>query len=256
MEMNIILAAPPEMGPAAAKQGVCVAHMAYRIGQGLHLYRSEQFSGRCQGDVMVVDDIGFSGRGDPNTLVSEILAERTARSLSGIVLSFENSTDALLQRAAELLCRAAQQPGIPIYLPSALRDKTGSGIALVTTALSGGTLRQHLSDAIQQYGADSIAVEIERTRMDFLLPAKGGEGQSLSAEELQERIRRYRRQAFFSRDLCAYYFTYRDRFGTHFVLYDNGASIRQKLLAARRSGIGTAFLYYPEVSDILPELLR
>ena len=47
----------------------------------------------------------------------------------------------------------------------------------------------------------------------------------------------------------------RDRNGAHFILFDDASSIRKKLHVARTLDISDALLPYPEVADILPEIL-
>ncbi len=44
--------------------------------------------------------------------------------------------------------------------------------------------------------------------------------------------------------------------GAHFVLFDDAESLRQKRTQAQELGIGQFFLLYPEVADLLPELLN
>ena len=62
---------------------------------------------------------------------------------------------------------------------------------------------------------------------------------------------------FFSDQLCAHYFTYMSREnGAHFVLFDDAGSIRKKLLLARNLGIRQAVLAYPQVDDLLEDILR
>jgi len=51
--------------------------------------------------------------------------------------------------------------------------------------------------------------------------------------------------------LSAYYFTYQDASGSHFVLYDDAGSIRKKIFLARQLGIDHAMLFFPEVEDLL-----
>ena len=61
---------------------------------------------------------------------------------------------------------------------------------------------------------------------------------------------------FFSNELCAHYFTYMTKQnGAHFILFDDGPSIRKKLQIARNLGITQCLLPYPDVSDILTEIL-
>ena len=55
----------------------------------------------------------------------------------------------------------------------------------------------------------------------------------------------------FSRELMANYFTYSAERGTHFVLFDDEETLRQKVSLAQRLGIPSAFVMYPEIADLL-----
>ena len=97
---------------------------------------------------------------------------------------------------------------------------------------------------------------VERAAEDFFLPAPDGQGQPLTQSELAARLESLSPSVFFSDELCAHYFTYMNRqSGAHFVLFDDAGSIRKKLRMAAALGIGSALFYYPEVSDLLPEIL-
>ena len=67
----------------------------------------------------------------------------------------------------------------------------------------------------------------------------------------------YKRQVFFSPDLCAHYFTYMSReTGAHFILFDDGESLEKKRTLAQELGISRFFLLYPEIAEFLPRLVR
>ena len=60
---------------------------------------------------------------------------------------------------------------------------------------------------------------------------------------------------FFSGELCARYFTYMNREGgAHFVLFDDGDTLRRKMEVARRAGIHTFLAAWPEVADCVEQL--
>ena len=59
---------------------------------------------------------------------------------------------------------------------------------------------------------------------------------------------------YFSEPLCARYFTYRQNGQTHFVLFDDAATLQRKIALAKALGIGEGLLLFDEVSDILPQL--
>lgn len=115
---------------------------------------------------------------------------------------------------------------------------------LVGTAISGGTLRGLLEEAIEKHGAKRLAVGIERVAMDFPLPCPSGEGKPLTPDALA-RLRRHSRTAvFFSEALCAKYFTYRSGAETHLVLFDDEDTVHRKQKLARELGIEDVFLMY------------
>ena len=83
-----------------------------------------------------------------------------------------------------------------------------------------------------------------------------GDCRSLTPEELASLRERCGAAVFFSEELCANYFSYTAQGRAHFVLFDTAETLRCKLRLGRERGMETAFLMYPEVSDLLPELLN
>lgn len=250
---NLIVAAPPGYLEAASRTGYPVAYMIYRIGRGHHLFRA-QGTGRISGGLMVLDTNGYIGGGPSSSLITEILGECEKNNFSGIVLDTGGKATAHLMLLTGHLATEAKKRGLKVYVHEVLSNASTHVIVLVPTALSGGTLSGHLGDAVQKYGSGRVALEIERVRMDFSLPAAQGTGMELTADELQSLIDEHRPQSFLSKDLCAYYFTYHDKKDTHFVLYDNGASIRRKLSVASTMDIEDAFIYYPHTADIIDKI--
>ena len=109
----------------------------------------------------------------------------------------------------------------------------------------------------RQYGgAQNIALDLQRLQMSFSLPARNGRGEPLTQEALQVLLRQRQPAVFFSRDLCARYFTDSDNGESRFVLYDDAGTLRQKLNLGRQLGVAAAFLQWPEIRDIAAELLR
>ena len=101
-----------------------------------------------------------------------------------------------------------------------------------------------------------VLADCQRLAMDFVLPCRSGEGTPLTPEELSARRERCGAAVFFSEELCANYFSYTAQGRAHFVLFDTAETLRCKLRLGRERGMETAFLMYPEVSDLLPELLN
>ena len=75
-------------------------------------------------------------------------------------------------------------------------------------------------------------------------------GEALSAQEFFRLQREYEPVSFFSQELCARYFTYRQGQETYFVLYDDPSTVSSKLNRARRMGLGAAFVLYRDFGPL------
>ena len=132
-------------------------------------------------------------------------------------------------------------------MPESYAAASGA-IPLICTAISGGNFVQRLQEAAAgRDRAGGLALDVQRLRMDFTLPAQSG-------LELQDLLDRESPSVFFSQDLCARYFTYARDGETHFVLFDDADTLSQKLRTGGNMGFAAAFLMYPEVQDLLPKL--
>ena len=244
--MELILAVRQEEMQEAASRGVALAHLAYRIGdQGRLLrYRSAVAP---KGGWMVIEG---EGTVPSATLPGEIGRERTLRGFTGVLLR-------LPRRSRETyapLVRALADLGQNLCLPESYGSLSAAAQVLIPTALSGGSYRERLEEAADRFGRERVALWVERSAEDFFLPSPKGCGAVLSREEL-ERIK-MNKTIFFSTDLCSRYFSYREGDRGHFVLFDDGDTLRRKLQIARELGIGRAFLPYGELGEYFNEILN
>ena len=241
--MSVFLAVTPAEAASCRGYRVPLVHIAYAVGDGGRLLRSELPRG-AQGGLL-----GLSDR--CNGPLPELLM---LCRFGGVLADFEGGAreDRLpfLSRLGAMLA----QSGRRLYVPE--RFAVPEASVLICTALSGGTLRERLSDAAARYGTQRIALDCQRLAMDFVLPCRSGEGTPLTPEELSARRERCGAAVFFSEELCANYFSYTAQGRAHFVLFDTAETLRCKLRLGRERGMETAFLMYPEVSDLLPELLN
>lgn len=253
---QLILTSPPDQVKNAAAWGLPVAHMAYRIGGGPHLFRSN-LPLPLRGGLMAVDDKGFDSRGESTPFCHEVMRECAARGFEGVLLDLESRPTPLLSKIISELGGLMHKRGWPLYVPEAYASCSDQTRVMISSALSGGSLSQRLSEAVDRYGAGRVTLAVERVAEDFFLPSPTGQGIPLSPEELQQRMAERAPSVFFSNELCAHYFTYMSQQnGAHFILFDDGGSIRKKLLIAQRLGISSGILAYPQVSDILSHILE
>ena len=245
--MQVYLAVTPSEETEVCRRTRRLAHVAYRIGNGMLLRQNLPASVR--GGLLSLSDHAAPFIPNPEQLATAILRECAQRSYIGIVADFElpPTTDriALLRTLAR---RCGKQ--LRLFVPEGC-SITGATV-LINTAVSGGNFNQYLQDGIRRY--PDAALDLQRLMMDFTLPAPTGEGKPLSLEELTGLRKRLAPSVFFSPDLCARYFTYMQDGQAHFVLYDDAETLQQKLKAAKSLGYHTALVMYPEVTDLLPSL--
>lgn len=145
------------------------------------------------------------------------------------------------------ICSALGRQGIRAYLT---REAWVSGCgakALISSAVTGGSYRQMIGDAVKKYGANNIALDLERLRHSFTLPCRDGRGAYLRTLPGEA--------SYFSEELCCRYITREN--GKSFVLFDDTETARLKTDIAAESGISEVFALYPEWSlDELKQLQR
>ena len=176
------------------------------------------------------------------------------RSYTGVIADFEgpvsDARTAFLCRLGEVLARNRRQ----LLVPEPYGRLVPTARVLISTALSGGTLRQRLEEAAAVYGGDRLALDLQRLRMDFPLPCPSGEGRPLTGAELEGLLEKREPSLFYSGDLCAKYFTYTENGAGHFVLFDDAGTLSRKIRAGQELGIPFGLLQFPEVEDLLPQL--
>lgn len=249
---NIILAVRPGEVSAAGGWGRSLAHLAYKMGEGPHLFRANS-PVAPRGGLMVIDDSGFHGGGEVESFCNEVLRECAARRFGGVVCRFQAKSRPILGQITLHLGELCAKRGLGLYVTEPYA--AAAGRVLISTALSGGTLRTRLEEVVRQYGANRVALWIDRAAEDFLLPSPSGAGAPLTVEELKNRREEQGASVFFSPELCAHYFTYMAGETGHFVLFDDAGSISRKMALARELRISTAFLPYAATADLLGELL-
>lgn len=247
-KIHLIAACPPEYIRPASSKGLHCAHMCYKICRDGRLYIMENADPR--GGIMAIDCHEPCDRHTHHSLSESIIRECEKRSFSGIFLDIPERIP-VLSELASVICDTAAKIGICVFIPFCAADSRRGAKVVISSAVSAGTYEGLLSSAINKFGADNLAIEIQLIRAEFALPDRSGKGRELTQRELKNLHTSYGRNAFFSKELCAYYFTYTRNGKAHFVLYENSRSIKQKLSIAEKMGITTAFAYYPDFTGIL-----
>lgn len=224
--MQIYLAVTPAEAQEASRFRCSLAHVAYCIGPDSTLLRQNLLL-QTRGGLLSVTDRGAPFIASPERLSAAALRECGRRSYGGVLLDFEQPPAPDRLAFAETLARA---PVAPPRLCAGVLRRGVRRHSLICTAISGGNFVQRLQEAAAgRDRAGGLALDVQRLRMDFTLPAQSGEGRPLSGRELQDLLDRESPSVFFSQDLCARYFTYARDGETHFVLFDDADTLSQKL---------------------------
>ena len=202
--MQLYLAVTPGEAREAAQYGRTLAHVAYRIGPGSTRLR-QRLPLQSRGGLLSVSDREAPMIGDPDALCAAVQRECGRWGYTGAVLDFEEPIRrdrlAFAQRLGPALASARRT----LYLPERYAQNAGDGtVILICTAISGGSLNQRLQDAAEAHGgAGRLALDVQRLRMDFRLPARSGEGEPLDEERFRQLMERESPSVFFSQELCA-----------------------------------------------------
>ena len=245
--MQIYLAVSPQERERKINCGGKLADAAYRIGSSSTLLREASLSALGNG-LPMISDRNAPAIPDAEKLAQAVLRECRRRKSTGAVLDFESAPTTNRLQFVEVCARLLSYWHFALYVPEAYA--VPGSIPLINTAISGGNFTEYLQGSLRRYG--NAALDVQRLCMDFSLPAPSGEGTPIRREQLSAILQQTRPQIFFSQDLCAKYFTDTRNGQTHFLLYDDGDTLRKKLQIGNSLGFYAAFLMYPEISD-LPE---
>ena len=251
--MQLYMTVTPEQYSLTAGGNFRLSHAAYQIGQDNHLHR-RTVSRQTQNGLMALCDLNPPPIREQASLCREILRECSNRGFEGVAADLGQNTTpdriAFLEELAPLLHRNSKK----LFVSAAYGRHIPTAYVLINTALSGGTLRTMLSDACHTFGRQRVVLDIERVRMDFLLPSPSGEGTPLDAAEFNALCASLSPSIFFSHELCAKYFTYHKDGRSHFVLFDDADTIRFKLKLGKSMDLRYAFLLCSETEDLIPQL--
>ena len=246
--MKTYLAITPKEAEQLPPCSLPLVHIAYVIDEGGMLARSD-LQDSVHGGLMGLSDRCKKPIVRTQALVHTILHECEVRQFEGVFADFDlPDRVSFLDQLGTALSKRGKRLYSPLSVPS--------GCVLVSTAISGGSLREMLCEARGHYGTEHAALDVQRLIMDFPLPCMSGQGRPMTADELHTFQKRRDISTFYSRELGAHYFTHRLDGETHFVLFDDAQSLRAKLSLGMQLGFTAAFLMYPEVRDLLPEVLK
>ncbi len=188
---------------------------------------------------------------NPALFIKDLLYVWSGTNARGVFADFENSS-AACRALCTALDEALYEQGVPFFVPAARAPDTKYAVLTVETAVSGGSLAEMIQSLQQRHGAHRIAALLRPVSADFSLPSASPDGMTLSHEAREALRERTQAQVFFSKELCAKYFTYMDEETRgHFVLFDDESTLEEKAALLTRLGVRHLFALWPDVRHIL-----
>jgi hypothetical protein len=225
--------------------------MAWTVGRGLTLISPYPFTGP-NGGLMVLSDQSYDrSKGDPRRLMQDCLSVCRTAGFAGLLCDFEQPVRPMLEAFVRECSEEFTARGFRVYVPERYAHCHSRSRILVPTAMTSGSLPSRLRQAASSYGSERVALEMERSARDLLLPNQHGAGAPLSYDSISLMLASRGGASFFSGELGARYFTYKDEAGrTHFVVYDDPGTIRYKIELSLQLGIREGFMLYPDMAGL------
>lgn len=245
---NLILVCAGADAAAAAAHKLPLLQFCLRVGAHGALHRL-MLPARTEGCMLGLTDGGIDAPLISGT-AENIVYEIRRLGMKGCFADFERD-DPAIQTLTSALDRSLHALELPFFVPLVRGGDTEFAYPVAETAISGGDLGDYLAEQRAHFGG-RLAVSLRPISTDFTLPSPDSEGQPLTVQERIALQTRTGAQAYFSRELCAKYFTYMSTDNTgHFVLFDDPSTLEAKLHLLRQMHIPYVFALYPDVSTLL-----
>lgn len=239
--MHWMIAAAGADAQHTRQAGFSCVHFCSRLSED-GVFSLTALPASSRGDYLGIAD----SRGIPKhcaAFAREAISAAQNRHCAGVLADFERP---LLQELTTCLDRESHQQQLTLFIPLALADYAPHAQIIADTAISGGSLEEYFSDLLSRFGAERLAAQLTCSCMDFPLPCASPTGTVLSAEQFQALRQSTGSTVFFSRELCAKYFTYTHNDQAHFVLFDDADTLQAKAQLLTRLGIQYLLAVYPD----------
>lgn len=246
---ELLLALTPEQRFRLRGRSCTPVWLCYRLRSGPRLWRCAAPE-TVRGGVLMAEDSALGELGDGTFCCAQAVRECEARQAVGFWANWERAPFPALEAFTAQLERALLAAGRVLYVNEAFGGCTRRARVLISSALSGGTLEERLTEALERWGRERLVLAVERTAEDFRLRAPTGRGERLRPGQVEALRRRYAAKVYRSAELCESYFTYQAGEHIHLVLFDTDEDVREKLRLAQKLGLERVLLALEELGGL------
>ena len=242
LNQTLLIAAAGRDAEAVRRAGLQCLHLCAALSE------SGQFSVLSHPLCAAGDLIGIVDRGglpsSPAAFAASACRLAQTRRAAGILIDFQREE---LADCAAALDEQTAQAGLSLWVPRELTSHTPHAVCIAETGISGGSLTAYFAELSDQYGG-RVAAQLVRSCARFSIPSRSVCGTPLTLEQAMRLSEETGASVFFSRELCAKYFTYMHHGSAYFVLFDDDDTIRKKQEVLSAAGISRQLLLYPDAA--------
>lgn len=249
MENIVLVTTDSDSGrvPAPFTRRLCFSHY---LSQNAALRRRVALLEPQSSILGVSDLLPLRASGSAEQLTADLIAETQQLGCPGIFLDIEQNREVLrgFLAAADAACAEA---GLPLYVPERCGEGLRHAVVVCESAVSGGSFDRRFAELLERYGKGRVAAMLQPVCAGFLLPSRDANGTPLTLTEREHLRAEHGAQVYFSKELCAKYFTYMDDHAAgHFVLFDDKSTIGEKYRRLTGMGVSPCFILQQD-SDLL-----
>jgi hypothetical protein len=187
---------------------------------------------------MMVDngDCDLRGTDDPGAFCRQVLSLCHRRGYQGVVLHWANLPCPGLNELTAALEAQLRETGLSCYVPYHWGKLLPQPKLLLPTALSGGSLRGWIGEGQDAFGPRVVPF-LAPWAQRFSLPASGGRGREVTADQLARLLATLRPQVRQCPQLCAKYFSWAEQGHPQLVIFDDEETLAEKKRVLEAMGI-------------------
>lgn len=228
--------------------------LCYQAGSGPRLYRCAPQS-QISGGVLCAHDGSLDQCGDPAFFCRQVVRECQAVHALGFCANWSRPPVPPIRQLTYTLGNALASRGLTLFVTEPYGEVCQRAKVLISCG-SAVSIRERLKNACELYGPERVVMVYEQICEDHTLPTKQLHGTRLSPQRLEGLVERFSPQIHNADALFLRYFTYEWENQTHFVVFDDESTLRQKLDLAQELGLFGVLSAFQEIGGIRHETNR
>lgn len=241
MQYSPIIAAAGRDADTVRRAGLQCLHLCTALSEN-GSFTVLQHPVCVRGDLLGIADRGSKVR-SPSSFAASAVSLAQSRGCDGILADFQRRALAETVSALDENCHRC---GLSFWIPVELIEHAPHAICIAETAISGGSLTKRFSSLCEKYGSNRVAAQLIRACARFSIPSSTPDGEPMDFDQAESFRRQMGAVPFFSRELCAKYYTCTLDGTARFVLFDDAETLRAKQAALRAIGVTRQLVVYPD----------